>query len=353
MFHFMRNTTFSGTRALRRAVGIVEERLPPRWRIEASLTQREPHMTIVSPDGQRGTLALTAKAHVAPRDVAGLKQRFEDRARTTFLFAPFLSPRTRVLLTEAGIHHADATGNLRLVMTVPGIFLEGRGADRSEHTSPRTLKSLKGAAAGRVVRALADFLPPFGIRQLAEASLTPVSTVSRVVDLLDSEALLTRDAKKRIEDVDWVHLLERWIEDYSLTGSNLVVSHLEPRGVPALLNHLSRLDRYAVTGSLAATGVTSARLAMVFVEDAIEAAEILELEPVDDGANVWLIEPFDAVVFDRTRWITPASRSTPIVTAAPTQVVADLWTSPGRGPQEASALIQEMRRSENAWRTDP
>ena len=88
-------------------------------------------------------------------------------------------------------------------------------------------------------------------------------------------------------------------------------------------------------------------------EDAIEAAEILELEPVDDGANVWLIEPFDAVVFDRTRWITPASRSTPIVTAAPTQVVADLWTSPGRGPQEASALIQEMRRSENAWRTDP
>ena len=37
--------------------------------------------------------------------------------------------------------------------------------------------------------------------------------------------------------------------------------------------------------------------------------------------------------------------------AALAQVVADLLTSPGRGPSEGEALIDWMKANENAWRT--
>jgi hypothetical protein len=36
--------------------------------------------------------------------------------------------------------------------------------------------------------------------------------------------------------------------------------------------------------------------------------------------------------------------------AAPSQVAADLLTSPGRGPAEAEELINWMRLNEEAWR---
>ena len=145
--------------------------------------------------------------------------------------APFLSPRTRDLLAGAEVSYADATGNIRVVTSKPAVFLESRGADKDPDRQPRPLRSLKGAAAARVVRALCDFEPPFGVRTLAECSATPLGTVSRVVSFLEEEALITRDQKKVVTATDWVGLIRRWVNDYSVRGSNAVRSFLEPRGL--------------------------------------------------------------------------------------------------------------------------
>lgn len=204
-----------------------------------------------------------------------------------------------------------------------------------------------------MVRALCDFLPPYGVRKLAEKSSTPLGTVSRVVTFLEEEALLTRDERKSITAVDWQALIKRWAADYSVTGSNVLRSYLEPRGLGALPPRLAKLDRYAATGSMAAPGgVAPARLAMIYVEDAEAAAKALELVPTEAGANVWLLEPYDAVVFERTQSVATGTGAS-IVAAAPTQVVADLMTSPGRGPQEADALAERMKGSQDAWRRKP
>ena len=111
-------------------------------------------------------------------------------------------------------------------------------------------------------------------------------------------------------------------------------------------------DRYALTGSLAGPGIAPARLAMVYVDDAERAAEALDLVPTEAGANVWLLEPFDVVVFDRLQSLPVACTPKPINTlaASPAQVAADLMTSPGRGPQEAEALLEKMKGTEHAWR---
>lgn len=199
------------------------------------------------------------------------------------------------------------------------------------------------------MRALCDFKPPYGVRMLAEISKTPLGTVSRVVNFLEEEALLTRDEKKRIATVDWAALITRWARDYSVRTSNRLFSYLSSRGLSALAPKLDELGCYAVTGSsAAATSVAPARLAMIYVDDAEKAAEVLELVPTEAGANVWLLEAYDEVVFERTQRLAWGQTST--VVAAPSQVAPDLLTSPGRGPQEAEALIKEMKGTEDVWR---
>lgn len=356
MFRTMRNKITSGTPDTRTAVQAVRDRLPPGWSVELRAPRGdELALDLRAVDGRATSFRVVVRKQIQPRDVPNLLRQTSDPGQRVLVVAPFLSPRARELLVEGGASYADSSGNLRLVASTPAIFLEGRGADRDPDRQPRALRSLKGAAAGRVVRALCDFKPPYGVRELADASGTPLGTVSRVVTLLEQEALLTRNDDKRIVDVDWAALIARWASDYSVTGSNLLRSYLEPRGLTALGAKLGKLERYAVTGSLAGPGIAPARLAVLYVDDARTAAETLELVPAEAGANVWLLEPFDVVVFERTstRQLTTSPGAPPAVVAAPSQVAADLLTSPGRGPQEGEALIERMKGAEDDWRSRP
>jgi hypothetical protein len=262
----------------------------------------------------------------------------------------YLGGRARELLAQAGASYADATGNVRVVSSSPAVFLEGHGAERDPERAPRPLQSLRGAAAGRVVRALIELELPLGVRALATAAATPLGTVSRVVTFLETEALLTRDDKKRVVTVDWQALLSRWSKDYELTQSNELATFLEPRGLTALWPKLERLPRYAATGSTAGPGIAPTRIAMLYVDDPDEAAGALGLVPADAGANVWLLRPYDEVVFTRTRHrlVSVAEGAVDVVIVSAAQAVVDLSSSPGRGPQEAEALVEKMKESRRA-----
>ena len=106
--------------------------------------------------------------------------------------------------------------------------------------------------------------------------------------------------------------------------------------------------RYAVTSSLAAQSfdpIAPARSAAVYVEDPMARAAELGLRAADAGANVFLVEPYDPVVFERT------TIRDGLVTASPSQVAADLLTGPGRQPSEGEELLTWMKRSEDVWRS--
>ena len=85
------------------------------------------------------------------------------------------------------------------------------------------------------------------------------------------------------------------------------------------------------------------RLLLVYVDTPTAVQGELNLRPAEAGANVALLTPFDAVVFERT------SNNSGITTAALSQVAADLLTGPGRGPNEAEALMTWMSEHEDAW----
>ena len=86
------------------------------------------------------------------------------------------------------------------------------------------------------------------------------------------------------------------------------------------------------------------RLLLVYIERPRDVEKAFDLRPADAGANVALLTPFDDVVFERT------STKNGVTIAAISQVAADLLTSPGRGPNEAEALMQWMQENEDAWR---
>jgi hypothetical protein len=352
----MRNTALSGTELLAELGRHLRERLPPTWRLAltpaggAADQDVDAWLQITPPSGRPARLAIEFKPSVQARDVPVILQRLNGTPAAGFLVAaPFIGPRAREVLAQSGLGYADATGNLRLALDKPPLFVELAGADSNPwRQAEAPLKTLKGPGAARVVRGLCDFRPPYGVRELAGRCAAPPSTTSRVVELLDREALLTRE-DGRITSVAWPGLLRRWVRDYSLVKSNRTRMYLDPRGLPALLNKLQRADwTYAVTASLAAVRrapLAAPRLAVVYVPELAPAAERLELSAADTGANVMLVEPLDSVAFDRT-W-----RADGVNYAALPQVVADLWTSPGRAPSEGEELIHWMEANEDAWRS--
>jgi hypothetical protein len=161
----------------------------------------------------------------------------------------------------------------------------------------RSLRTLKGRAAGRAIRTLVDHTPPFGIRELAERTESSAPTLSRVVDLLDREGLVEREPRGPIKALDWAGSIRRWALDYDLTISNTARMFLDPRGIEHLADNLrDTAGEYAVTGALALPEdlvIAPARLGMVYTRDAAELRRMLDLRTVDTGANVLLFDPFD------------------------------------------------------------
>ena len=354
----MDNSADSGNSIVSAIVEILAGRLPPGWRASAPKPTRRDAVTSGSSGavlrvgrlgGPAGSVQIETRTRLEPRDVDYLAATLRPTPeRPVLVAAPFISPRTRERLRACGLEYVDLTGNVRLALSEPGLFIETTGADENPQPSPRERKSLKGAKAGRIVRALCDFRQPIGLRDLARRSGVDPGYASRVVDYLNREALVKRGTRGPVINVDWQALLRRWSQEYSPFQRQRVTMCLAPRGVAAVVDKLKSLTRrFAVSGSWAGAQfapIAPSRLLLVYVDQPSSVVEELDLRPTDSGANVAVASPFDPVVYERT------STRSGITIAAPSQVAADLLTSPGRGPNESNALMEWMSEHEELWR---
>ena len=337
----------------------LSEKLPTGWRIvekrrtgSSAESDRcvDAVLKIRGPSGKTGLVLVQTKGRVEPKDAVMLKSILGPGSGSPVLIAaPFVSPRTQARLKSMGFGYADLTGNLRLNLSEPGLFIETSGAARNPTPTARDRRSLRGAKAGRLVRALCDFRPPVGLRELAKRAGIDAGYASRIIDFLDRDAMVVRKERGPITEVDWPALIRRWSEEYSPLRAERVSWYLAPRGMGTLLDRLKKLSgRFAVSGSWAAAQfapVSPTRLFLCYADDIAALAGTLDLRRTDAGANVALAVPFDPVIYERT----VEKQGARVV--APSQIAVDLLGSPGRGPNEAEALIDWMREHENAWRT--
>jgi hypothetical protein len=355
----MRNTVSSGTEVWRDLEPAITAALPRAWSVYA--TRERPGtdglLTLAAPDGTTTTVVVETKKAVEPRDVASAVLQARSKQANpgaVLIAAPYLSPRTREVLAESGTGWFDLTGNLRLQLDRPALFIDRVGASRSPYTDPddRRLRSLRGAGAARIVRALLDGKPPFGVRSLADTAEVGIATSARVLDLLARESLVDRADRGQVTSVSKRSLVRRWTADYRLTATNDAIPMLAPRGLGGVLRELTSCDgEYAVTAEAGAraylpadtAAVAPLSLLAVFAADPLRAQDALGLRQVERGANVLLIAPFDDVVFRG------AVERDGVRYAAASQVVTDLLTSPGRAAEQAEPLFDVLAAGDSGW----
>lgn len=342
----------SETAILREGYDALQRLLPRGWSCSAIVEPpgSDLQVTIRAPDDAAADMVMEAKRRVPLGAIPQVRAALSRAgAATPLLVAGWLSPLSRAELTAVGINYVDLTGNVDLRLTRPGLYIRASGAERDPEPASSALASLKGAGAARAVRALADFMPPYGVRQLAEASGASAPVLSRVLALVDREGLVTRDARGAVQTVAWGNVLRRWGEDYGFRRSHRAVPCLDPRGISALTRKLAAsTERWAATGTMGVppgVAVVPVQLATVYVESPERTAAALGLKIVESGANAVLVEPADAGVYARSE-----RGDDGVVRCAPSQVYADLLTGPGRGSAEAAALMEWMEANEGGWR---
>lgn len=352
---------------MEKAASLLRQLVPAGWVVQATVaepsaltpqqrqTRPDTVLTLRASDGTSTTMAVEAKRSLSPRDVDGVFAIFA-RLRTPIggspglVVAPWLSQRTQDLLAADNINYIDLTGNVLLKLEEPAIFIKVAGAARPTESRPRGQVRVRGPKAGRLIRFLTDVCPPYNVTEIAGATGLAAGYVSRLLETLNSEAIVDRSRRGRIEAVDYEALLLRWAENRDLLNKTKAMTFIAPAGATASLARLADLttqSTFAITGSFAATRlapIAAPVLLAIYTDDAGSLAPSLGLLPADEGANVVLLRPFDPVVYDR------ATQADGLSYVAPSQAVVDCLAGNGRMPAEGEALLTWMKQNESLWR---
>lgn len=316
----------------------------------------------------------SGQVFVAARpDLSPLQARSEFQAKLALMhsligssavlvIAPWLSPRTREVLMELGYNYLDLTGNVSLRLHMPPVIIRTDGASNNPDRAARQhVQQLRGARAGRLVRLLADAAPPYRATELAEVSRVSLSYVSRLLDALEEEALITRDGRLIVE-VDWPQLIRARASQFELLKANSYVGMVAQGGTDDVLRRL-RVNWEAIEdiGPVAITGSFAARK---LVPEVAVGGQLMMYAPPDpqingafekisaltgllrtkSGADVLLLRPSNNVVFERRRNVD----GNPHV--AISQLAIDCLSGTGRMPAEGEALVQYMESHVSEWR---
>lgn len=360
------NTNFpeSETSLTKQAVSWLTDRMPRGWEIEISEPPSggpdvgvDSRITLKGPNGTLSTIIVEEKQSVSPRMVLADLSRRVRSARNMgahlplLVVAPWLSRRTRDLLADEDIGYIDLTGNALLRVDNPPFFLQTAGAERNPWPQGRGRAQLRGAKAARLIRALVDVRPPYGVRDLATTTGLTAGYVSRLLDTLYEEGLIERASRGPVENVDIALLIHRWARSYDVLESNEALGFISAGSLDAILGNLAADPglgtRNVLTGSFAArrlAPVSAPSLLLLYCDSPALLGRDLGLLRADEGADVMLLRPFDSVVFERTR-IEDGLRF-----AAPSQVTVDCLTGTGRMPAEGQAVLDWMVADESAWR---
>src|SRR5207249_1571929 len=149
------------------AFRVLAARLPASWKQRItrlkSRSRGRPNaiLEVTGPDGAKARVSVEAKSALVPRAVADLKTRLNDYSSDPCLVvAPYLTRSTRERLRAERLNFLDLTGNIRLVLARPGLYIETQGAEQDPSPKRQPGRSLRGTKAARIVRALCDFPPP-------------------------------------------------------------------------------------------------------------------------------------------------------------------------------------------------
>lgn len=316
-----------------------EVRTSPRTRADATAEVRIGNL--------RRELVIEAKASGEPRiaeqAIGQLRERVRQRRGAYGVFAaPFVSERSRELCRAEGIGYVDLEGDAYLQFASVLVDRVGPGARTREK---RGLRSILAPKATRVLRALLSApSKATTISGLAEVCEMSPAGVYLVAELLEAKGYVTREKNRAIRLEAPGRLLRDWAENWSIDRNRISRYFSFGRDTKEILESLERTSR-RLGMEYALTGISGAHFVAPFVRsdeiwayvrgEAAQMAAAMDLRPVSSGANLVLLEPYDAGVFQGVRQVD----GTPVVSDV--QLYVDLLNFPGRGREQAERLREQ------------
>lgn len=266
--------------------------------------------------------------------------KVEDRY--CMVVAPFISHESTMICKEAGIGYMDLSGNCWV--TFQNVFLH---YENMENRFPfkTGLTSLYTSISERILRIL--LTEPYRIwrnKDLAREADVSTSMVTQIKKVLIEKEWIISDTAGGLTLTRPEELLQEWLGKYSFE-KNQLTGYYAIRPVDEIENEISRICeerdvQYAFTGFSASTRwapMVRGTRSMVYISENMDVvAELADLKPVNSGANVQLITPYDDGVF----WNSQIINSGKVVT--PIQAYLDLKHLAGRGEEAAEFLYKEV-----------
>jgi hypothetical protein len=321
----------------------------PRFRVE---TKDGPDLTV-----ELGTVRLVVemKSPATAANIGAAVQQVKKyavqagRRSVPVIATSFMGEAGKHLCEDAQVSWFDLSGNAHIVAPGLRIHVEGKPNKFGRRGRPPTAFAPKSARIAR--RLLIEPARWFRQQELArETGLDPGFT-SKIVRRLEQDALVERDKAGAIHVAKPDLMLDAWAEVYAFEKHSILRGHVIARSSEELLQRLAgglkkRQIQHAATGLAAAwlqTEFAGFRLVTFFVGSPPQPALLKEVgfreEP--KGANVWLVVPDDAGVFDGSK------ETEGILCVHPVQTYLDLLGHPERASEAAAELRSRLLK----WRS--
>lgn len=302
---------------------------------------------VVSAAGRTFAVTVSAAATAGPvfdrAERATLAARRLRKRAIPLVAVSFMRDSGKQACERAGASWLDLSGNAHIVAPGLRVIVEGRPNQFPARGRPASVFAPKSS---RVARFL--LMHPGEARtqrEIAHATGVSEGFVSRIVARLEEERYVTRDENGALRVKDPKLLLEAWREQYRFSKHTVIRGHVAARSGDALIRFVGdALEdegiRHAATGLAAAWQLTrfaTFRIATFYLEAEPDAGLEAKLGFRQDarGANLWLVVPNDAGVFDG------AEERDAVRCVHPVQVYLDLREHPERATEAAERLRAE------------
>lgn len=258
--------------------------------------------------------------------------------------APYISETAAKLCRDEGIGYLDLAGNCHIAF--PGVYIHIEGKPNL-FARPRVLLSLYQPKSERVLRVL--LTPPlksWRIQALADEAKVSLGLAFKVKQgLLEKEWV--EETEQGLSLTKPGDLLTAWAEHYRFskhqakqfyTLSNIEILaqtlslECRQRKIPCAFTSFAAAARYAPYATYRRT-TAYIHYELAEVQELLRLPP-LQLDPVETGADVILVSPYDDGIFYGTQ-------QQDISLVSPLQTYLDLQSTGGRGHEAADFLLQK------------
>jgi hypothetical protein len=284
-------------------------------------------------------------------ETVSLIWEYADRPQEQYFIAavPYVTEAGIRICKDRNIGCIDLAGNCYL--SFGNVYIERVGI---KNPSPlrRSVKSLFSPKSSRILRVMfSDATREWKVRDIAEKSNVSLGLVSNVKSKLIEEGYAVGDRKSiRFKMPDL--LLNEWLKNYSYRKNEFHNYYFldEPDVIEnKIIDYCTENNiRYALglfSGASYVAPYVRVNKSFVYISgDTASIANKLNLKPVDSGANVMLLQPYDNGIFIDTQ-IKDGK-----VIASNIQLYLDLKTYKGRGDEAAQFLFENI--IERQWQSE-